>query len=305
MPQCALDNTTGRRGLVAGAHPVAPFGVGEVVAPQPGRGLPHERRDQRPAAQGVHEAGAVGMGDDGLDRPRVRGSPSGPAPTGVAWVSTTLPAPSPSTMRMTTVRGSGLVNSATTGTPKRPMWNVTGTRNRSGSSGRSASAGGAASTSSCANEYGWYQAPCHGSSRLAMMSLGSHVPTSRVTACNRGSSGRAGRIGCVGRAARRRRGPAAPRPARRRRTPGRASSRTRGRPSSRRPCHGQISAPHSTVPVARSAPRCGQAPGPTCRPPSVPRHATISSPATDVPSGRLRIASLAANAYQLPLGSAL
>ena len=37
----------------------------------------------------------------------VRGKPSGPCPTGVAWVSTTLPAPSPSTMRMTMVRGSG------------------------------------------------------------------------------------------------------------------------------------------------------------------------------------------------------
>ena len=56
----------------------------------------------------------------------VRGSPSGPAPTGVACVSTTLPAPSPSTMRITMVRGSGLVNSAMTGTPSRPMWKVTG-----------------------------------------------------------------------------------------------------------------------------------------------------------------------------------
>ena len=35
----------------------------------------------------------------------MRGSPSGPRPTGVAWVSTTLPEPSPSTMRMTIVRG--------------------------------------------------------------------------------------------------------------------------------------------------------------------------------------------------------
>ena len=44
-------------------------------------------------------------------------------------------------MRMTMVRGSGLVNSATTGTPNRPMWNVTGTRKRSASSGRSTSVG--------------------------------------------------------------------------------------------------------------------------------------------------------------------
>jgi hypothetical protein len=48
-------------------------------------------------------------------RTAVWGSPSGPRPRGVAWVSTTLPEPSPSTMRMTIVRGSGLVNSATTG----------------------------------------------------------------------------------------------------------------------------------------------------------------------------------------------
>ena len=34
----------------------------------------------------------------------VRGRPAAPDPTGVAWVSTTLPVPSPSTMRMTTVR---------------------------------------------------------------------------------------------------------------------------------------------------------------------------------------------------------
>ncbi len=45
----------------------------------------------------------------------VRGSPSGPGPIGVACVSTTLPAPSPSTMRITMVRGPGATNSATTG----------------------------------------------------------------------------------------------------------------------------------------------------------------------------------------------
>lgn len=46
----------------------------------------------------------------------VRARPSGPGPTGVAWV-TTLPVPSPETIRIMTVRGSGQVNSATTGTP--------------------------------------------------------------------------------------------------------------------------------------------------------------------------------------------
>ena len=52
-----------------------------------------------------------------------------------AWVSTTLPAPSPSTMRMTMVRGPGLTNSAITGTPSLPIRNVTATRKRSSSSG--------------------------------------------------------------------------------------------------------------------------------------------------------------------------
>ena len=47
----------------------------------------------------------------------VRDRPSGPIPSGVAWVSTTLPAPSPSVMCMTIVRLSGQVNSARTGTP--------------------------------------------------------------------------------------------------------------------------------------------------------------------------------------------
>ena len=41
-----------RRVLAAGAHQVAPFGVGQVVAPQPGRRMPHERRDQRPRRAG-------------------------------------------------------------------------------------------------------------------------------------------------------------------------------------------------------------------------------------------------------------
>ena len=49
----------------------------------------------------------------------VRGRPHGSGAIGVAWVSTTLPAPSPSTMVMTMVRASGQANSARTGTPSR------------------------------------------------------------------------------------------------------------------------------------------------------------------------------------------
>ena len=55
----------------------------------------------------------------------VRGLLSAPGSTGVAWVSTTLPVPPPSTIRTTMVRGSGLVNSATTGILSRPIRNVT------------------------------------------------------------------------------------------------------------------------------------------------------------------------------------
>src|ERR1700742_1014021 len=111
----------------------------------------------------------------------VRGRPSGPRPSGVAWVSTTLPTPSPPVMRMTTVRGSGQQNSAVTGTPSPgPTLNVTVTTNRSSSSATSVSPG-ADSTESRPNEYGWNQAPCQGSSRLATTSAGSHTPTMVAT----------------------------------------------------------------------------------------------------------------------------
>src|SRR5579875_2839464 len=83
----------------------------------------------------------------------VLGCPSGPGPSGVAWVSTTLPAPSPSTIRITTVLGSGQVNSASTGTPRRAVTrNVTDTRNRS--SCTATPAPGADSTASLLNEWG-------------------------------------------------------------------------------------------------------------------------------------------------------
>ena len=48
----------------------------------------------------------------------VFGRPCSSEPRGVAWVSTTLPAPSPSTIRITMVRASGQLNSALTGTPQ-------------------------------------------------------------------------------------------------------------------------------------------------------------------------------------------
>ena len=47
----------------------------------------------------------------------VRGRPASSGASGVAWVSTTLPVPSPSTISMVIVRASGQLNSATTGTP--------------------------------------------------------------------------------------------------------------------------------------------------------------------------------------------
>src|SRR5271156_4359430 len=79
-------------------------------------------------------------------------------------------------MRMTTVRGSGQVNSAVTGTPRRgATLNVTATRKRSFSSVVPTSPG-AAITDSRPNEYGWNQEPCQGSSRLATTSAGSQVP---------------------------------------------------------------------------------------------------------------------------------
>ena len=81
----------------------------------------------------------------------VRGSPSGPGRSGVACVSTTEPAPSPSTISMVTVRGSGQLNAARTGTPtRRPRVKVTSTRNRSSADWQAR--GGALSTVSSANE---------------------------------------------------------------------------------------------------------------------------------------------------------
>ena len=118
----------------------------------------------------------------------VRGRPSGPGRNGVACVSTTLPAPSPSTISIVTVRGSGQLNSACTGTPKRlPTVNVTSTRNRSSAGGQSI--GGALRTRSAVNEYGWSQAPCHGSRRFATTSSGSQRPITVATVASARSAG--------------------------------------------------------------------------------------------------------------------
>jgi hypothetical protein len=81
----------------------------------------------------------------------VRAAPSGPGRSGVACVSTTEPVPSPSTISMVTVRGSGQLNSACTGTPNGPATlKATSTRNRSSAGGQSTR--GALSTRNVANE---------------------------------------------------------------------------------------------------------------------------------------------------------
>ncbi len=81
----------------------------------------------------------------------VRGSPSGPGRNGVACVSTTEPAPSPSTISMVMVRGSGQLNSARTGTPSaEPTVNVTSSWKTSRSGGLSR--WGARCTFSAVNE---------------------------------------------------------------------------------------------------------------------------------------------------------
>ena len=81
----------------------------------------------------------------------MRARPAASGRSGVACVSTTEPVPSPSTISIVTVRGSGQLNSARTGTPKRfPRVNVTSTRKRSSAGGQSI--GGAESTRSAANE---------------------------------------------------------------------------------------------------------------------------------------------------------
>jgi hypothetical protein len=81
----------------------------------------------------------------------VRGCPSGPGRSGVPCVSTTEPTPSPSTISIVTVRGSGQLNAACTGTPIRPATRkLTSTRKRSSASETPGE--GASSTRSEANE---------------------------------------------------------------------------------------------------------------------------------------------------------
>ena len=121
----------------------------------------------------------------------VSGRPWSSRPSGVAWVSTTLAVPSPSTMCITMVRASGQVNSARTGTPQvRLSRKVTSTT-------RVRSSEAWSSTTRWLNAYGWNQDPCHGSSRLAITSCGSHTPGWAITAVT--DSGIGGRAGSVGR----------------------------------------------------------------------------------------------------------
>ncbi|MCW2718120.1 MAG: hypothetical protein JWR81_1942 [Pseudonocardia sp.] len=212
----------------------------------------------------------------------VRSRPSGPGRSGVAWVSTTEPAPSPSTISIVIVRGSGQLNPAKTGTPRRlPTVNVTSTRKRSSPGGQWI--GGAETTRNPANEYGCSQLPCHGSSRLAITSSGSQRPITVATAARLRSAG--GRGPSTGAS---RRGPSA-RSSRRTQasTPSSwaGSVRQPGRPAAprARPCQRQISCPPCTGALHSAAPRCGQAPGPTRSVPSSSRQATSSRPATTRP----------------------
>ena len=164
---------------------------------------------------------------------------------------------------------------------------------------------GAESTRRSANECGWNHAPCQGSSRLARTSSGSQVPTIDATATRLSvCGGRTGRIGAsVG---------SSP-PTASRRTQARTPSSWAGivrhpaRPAgpSARPCQRQISSQPDCCAVDMSAPRCGQAPGPACSPPSGARHTTSSTPATVVPSGvPTRTSREGATTNQLPDGRA-
>ena len=214
----------------------------------------------------------------------VRGTPSAPGPSGVACVSTTLPAPSPSTIRITTARGPGQLNSAVTGTPDPagdhgrppprrsgpvPAWEWRapgGWRRRTGAARRNRARGPA----------GW---PARRRARSAPII----VATSTTLSATGGRGGydgqrRLSRGDCSSTCSRHRhlvepdphehpvvvggQGPPAGSSAGFE-GPARASGTPTGRPP-----HGDR---HS------GAPRCGQAPGPTCaEDPSAPRHATSS-----------------------------
>ena len=232
----------------------------------------------------------------------VRGRPMASGRSGVAWVSTTEPAPSPSTISIVIVRGSGQLNAACTGTPNRlPRVNVTSTRKRSSAGGQSI--GGAESTLSAVNEYGCSQAPCHGSSRLAITSCGSQWPITVATA-SRPAGGRGPSTGAsvTGPSARSSRRTQASTP-----SSNAGSVRQPGRPPGPRamPCQRQTRSSPCTGASQRAAPRCGQAPGPTARAPSAVRQATSSRPATVRPNARPgRTSRLAAITNQPPDGRA-
>ena len=226
---------------------------------------------------------------------RGRGDPAGRS--GVAWVSTTLPSPSPSTIRITTVRGPGAANSARTGTPSRPVSRkATDTSRRSGVS---------STTVRSVKEYGCSQDPCQGSRRLATTSSGSQAPIAVSTASTIRPP--AGRCGTWGRFA-----GSPPRWSRRTHTSTPSScagyGAQAGKPpsSGRSPCQWHTSSPPATTASHSGAPRCGQEPGAARSAPSASRHSTISVPATVLPYGRPgRMPRLEPTTYQLPAGRAV
>ena len=79
-----------------GAQRVAPLGVGQVVDPQPGGGAPHRRPHQRPRPRRATREPGRGEWAMVASVTWCVGGRAASAPSGVAWVSTTLPAPSPS-----------------------------------------------------------------------------------------------------------------------------------------------------------------------------------------------------------------
>jgi hypothetical protein len=205
-------------------------------------------------------------------------------------------------MRMTTVRGPGAVNSARTGTTRRPVTRKETSTTNASSSGP---CGGRATVRS-ANEYGWNHEPCHGSSRLATTSCGSHRPTAVNTVST--ALPASGRTGTIGRSD----GSSSPTASSRTHTStpsswtGYGSQPANGAPSRASPCQWHTSVPHTTRLLCKGAPRWGHTPGPACSRPVRERHRTTSRPPTVLPYGRLpaRMSREAPTTNQLPEGRA-
>ncbi len=98
----------------------------------------------------------------------------------------------------------------------------------------------------------------------------------------------------------------APRRARRRRGRGAGASQGGRLAPSTIPCHRHTMLPSCTGASHSAAPRCGQAPGPTCSPPAASRQATSSRPATTRPNARPgRTSRLPASTCHPPVGRGL